>query len=113
MIERVVKYNANPEEYLIKWVGYPFSECTWEPAKNVPMFIQLYYKKDFPSNLGKPLPKPRIHAQKLAGPGDTRVLISWDEENGSQEVGRSAREWYPRDVFRIFAEDGKVCNIFL
>lgn len=37
-VERVVKMRVNKkgkEEFLVKWVGYPLSEATWEPFENL------------------------------------------------------------------------------
>ena len=29
------RLHRNKTEYLVKWVGYPMSECTWEPESNL------------------------------------------------------------------------------
>ena len=49
------------ERYHIKWKGY--STTTWEPAKNVPMFIQEFYQRTGQSKL----PKPRIVDSRISG----------------------------------------------
>jgi len=37
-VEKVIKMRVNKrgkEEFLVKWVGYPLSEATWEPFENL------------------------------------------------------------------------------
>jgi hypothetical protein len=37
-VEKVIKMHVNKrgkEEFLVKWVGYPLSEATWEPFENL------------------------------------------------------------------------------
>ena len=37
-VEKVIKMCVNKEgreEFLVKWVGYPLSEATWEPFENL------------------------------------------------------------------------------
>jgi hypothetical protein len=37
-VERVIKMRVNKkgkEEFLVKWVGYPLNEATWEPFENL------------------------------------------------------------------------------
>ena len=49
-------------EFLVKWASFDEKDATWEPAKNIPLFLQKFYLK--PENLGKPLPQPRIKHTK-------------------------------------------------
>ena len=37
-VEKVIKMRVNKkgkEEFLVKWVGYPLSQATWEPFENL------------------------------------------------------------------------------
>ena len=37
-VEKVIKMQVNKkgrEEFLVKWVGYPLSQATWEPFENL------------------------------------------------------------------------------
>ena len=37
-VEKVIKMRVNgkgEEEFLVKWVGYPLSQATWEPFENL------------------------------------------------------------------------------
>ena len=36
-VEKIIdkRYINGKLEYKIKWVGYPMSECTWEPVRNL------------------------------------------------------------------------------
>ncbi len=37
-VEKVIKMHVNKEgrgEFLVKWVGYPLNEATWEPFENL------------------------------------------------------------------------------
>ena len=37
-VEKVIKMRVNKrgkEEFLVKWVGYPLNEATWEPFENL------------------------------------------------------------------------------
>lgn len=33
--------NAGKPEYLIKWVGYPATQATWEPLKNLENVLDM------------------------------------------------------------------------
>ena len=38
IVEKVIKMRVNKkgkEEFLVKWIGYPLSEATWEPFENL------------------------------------------------------------------------------
>ena len=36
-VERIItrKFKGDKKYYLIKWVGYPLKDCSWEPATNL------------------------------------------------------------------------------
>ena len=42
-IEKIIdrRYLNGKYEYKIKWEGYPMSQCTWEPVKNLEMAMEL------------------------------------------------------------------------
>ena len=86
----------------VKWSGFDDKSATWEPSKNIPLFIQkvifyMYqrnminniifhmYQRNMINNIifqyfceksrfGKPLPQPRIKHTKMAGKGWFSVL---------------------------------------
>ena len=69
-IERIIdrRYINGKFEYKIKWEGYPMSQCTWEPLKNLEMAIELVeeYNNDHPikndtnkNSLNEITPKPK------------------------------------------------------
>ena len=71
------------KEFLIKWASFDEKEATWEPAKNVPFFLQKFYLK--PENLRKPLPQPRIKHTKTFKTGEKVHLLCWGDEKASEE----------------------------
>ena len=70
-------------EFLIKWASFDEKDATWEPAKNIPLFLQKFYLK--PENLGKPLPQPRIKFTKTFKTGEKVHLLCWGDEKNSEE----------------------------
>ena len=86
------------DKYLVKWSGFDEHASTWEPASNVPKFIQEYYTKDA-KRLKTKLPNPRIKHTKQVG--NTKYhFLSWDGEKGGQ--------WLMADFFDIVDENGDV-----
>ena len=86
--------------FLVKWLNFPESEASWEPSDCVPGFIQLYYKDG--SNLGKPLPNPRLKRTKKAG-NETYYHLSWEGED-------SGAQWIHEDFFKLLGEDGEISS---
>ena len=56
-IEKIVKSRKrnNKREYKIKWKGYPWSQCTWEPHEGLPKSSVMF------CNIGD----PRERGQKV------------------------------------------------
>ena len=102
VIETVLgsKVENGVQFFHIKWLTFPSSESTWEPEDGVPKFIQLYYKEK--SNLGKPLPNPKLKRTKKAG-SETYHYLSWEGE-------ASAGKWIHEDFFTLLGEDGEVSS---
>jgi hypothetical protein len=48
-VERIIGKKNTPKgvEYQVKWKGYPMSECTWEPERNLTTCKEMIdeYKK--------------------------------------------------------------------
>ena len=57
-----VKIEKEKKSYLVKWVGYPPSQSTWEPEEHIPAFIKKYYENQ--DNIGKKLPAPQGSCKK-------------------------------------------------
>jgi len=57
IITRKSKYGKN--FYLIKWEGYPISECTWEPISHLSNVRDMVeeFDKDFPNSINQKLLK--------------------------------------------------------
>ena len=95
----------NKAKFLVKWAGFPRSEATWEPEKNIPKFITKYYENS--ENLGKKLPEPRIkETKKVANGAEIFHYLEW----GSETAG----EWVADSLFDLDAdtviEDISSCN---
>ena len=88
-------------DFLIKWLGFPPSEATWESENSVPKFIQDFYAKE--SNFGKVLPNPKIKMVKKAGSA-VYHLLSWDDET-------SVAQWVNEDFFNLLREDGELMSM--
>ena len=56
--------NGSRAEYLIKWMGYPQSEATWEPLTNLAASMDLV--RNFEANSGHKLTVAKKCAQNLA-----------------------------------------------
>ena len=107
VIEEVnqVKTEKGKNMYLVKWVGFPQSQSTWEPEEHIPAFIRTYYGN--PDNIGTKLPAPQIKHTKTIG-GVKHHYLKWGESQG---------DWLSEDFFKILNEDGElvetnetVCN---
>ena len=107
VIEQIdkVKTEKGKKFYLVKWVGFPPSQCTWEPEEHIPGFIRTYY--DNSDNIGSKLPAPQIKHTKTIG-GVKHHYLKWGENQG---------DWLSEDFFKIVNEDGElvetnetVCN---
>ena len=74
VIETIFEKKEENKEvsFLVKWLGFPSNQATWEPARNIQPWIQDYYGDD--GKLGKPLPEPRIKYSKHAGGGETLTV---------------------------------------
>ena len=103
VIETVLgsKVEDGVQFFHIKWLTFPSSESTWEPEDGVPKFIQLYYKEK--SNLGKPLPNPKLKRTKKAG-SETYHYLSWEGE-------ASAGKWIHEDFFTLLGEVSSALQI--
>ena len=58
--------------YLVKWVGVPESEATYEKAATIHEFIRDYYEQK--DRMGKKLPAPKIKHTKTIGGGKLHQL---------------------------------------
>mmetsp|Transcript_34267 Transcript_34267/g.66757 ORF Transcript_34267/g.66757 Transcript_34267/m.66757 type:complete len:472 (-) Transcript_34267:199-1614(-) len=67
-VEKILKEKSedSKKQYLVKWHGYPKSESTWEPAKNIltPILIQEWEDKKGTKAKSKPKLKPKKPAAK-------------------------------------------------
>ena len=79
-------------EFLIKWASFDEKEATWEPAKNIPVFLQKFYLKS--ENLGKPLPQPHIKHTKTFKTGEKVHLLCWGD-------GKHSEEWVADSLFDL------------
>ena len=100
IIEKVLKvttkdtdYKRNEKFYMVKWLGFPETECTWESEKAIPKFLQEFY--DVPGHIGKCIPKPTISNSKIAG-GKKYHLLSWKATAGS-------KSWVAEDIISLVA----------
>jgi hypothetical protein len=75
-VERIISHRWHGQskqlQYLIKWVGYPHHDNTWEPANQVhaPDLVKDYYRRN-PSSVIKAL---RIPAQQCQLVSTTPLL---------------------------------------
>lgn len=80
--------------FLVKWAGFPESESTWEPSRNIPQFISRYYADS--SKFGKPLPEPRIkHTKKVSKNSEIFHYLEWGNESSS------SGEWVSDNLFDL------------
>ena len=94
------KEDSTEASFLVKWLGFPLSQATWEPARNIQPWIQDYYNGD--DKLGKPLPEPRIKYSKRAG-DEVYYYLSWDGEEGEK-----LSKWVDKSFFSLASEDGEL-----
>jgi len=70
-VERIItrKYKDNKKYYLVKWVGYPLKDCSWEPASNLENIKLMVdnFENNYPNSINKRLLKKYfrlIHGNK-------------------------------------------------
>jgi len=70
-VERIItrKYKDNKKYYLVKWVGYPLKDCSWEPASNLENIKLMVdnFDNNYPNSINKRLLKKYfrlIHGNK-------------------------------------------------
>ena len=56
-VEKIItkKHKGNKRYYLIKWVGYPLSECSWEPSSNLENISKMVddFDNNYPNSVDK------------------------------------------------------------
>ena len=56
-VEKIItkKCKGNKRYYLIKWVGYPLTECSWEPASNLETISKMLedFDNNYPNSIDK------------------------------------------------------------
>ena len=80
----------NKFEYKIKWEGYPISQCTWEPMKNLENAKPLIMEYDnlHPINIDDDNPKKKeINNKKKINEGTAKENI--DDQNNKNDTGIS------------------------
>ena len=104
VIETIFEKKEENKEvsFLVKWLGFPSNQATWEPARNIQPWIQDYYGDD--GKLGKPLPEPRIKYSKRAG-DEVYYYLSWDREEGER-----LSQWVDKSFFSLASEDGELVS---
>lgn len=85
-VENIVdkRYNVSGlSEYLVKWKGYPSSQNTWEPKKNLKKFIKMI--KEFETGVGRKR-ITRLKKGKLIGdiPDEPKKVIKIKTINKSR-----------------------------
>ena len=65
-VENIItrKFIGNNKVYLIKWVGYPVKDCTWEPIAHLRSINNLIknFEENFPNSIDKRLLKKYCRA---------------------------------------------------
>ena len=93
-----IKEEDGKSMFLVKWVGYPNEENTWEPKENIPGFIQKYYEDR--SKVGQKLPAPTIKYSKTIG-GVKYHYLKWGAKDG---------DWLSEEFFQIIGDDGDIVD---
>ena len=92
-------------EFLVKWASFDEKDSTWEPAKNLPLFLQKFYLK--PENLRSPLPQPKIKHTKTFKTGEKVHLLCWGDDKQSEE-------WLADSLFDLDSDsmipENSLCN---
>lgn len=78
IVHRVITHRENGKEteYLVKWRGLDYSQCTWEHSSaNVPQLETSidYYNQHRCYSLGQEIPKAKTHQQLYTPPPEPRT----------------------------------------
>lgn len=77
-------------EYKIKWEGYPMSESTWEPMKNLESAKEIVEEYDrlhpFPKSTKTETKKKDSLLNKKRNLGSTDIVKSVEENNQNEEI---------------------------
>ena len=79
----------NKFEYKIKWEGYPISQCTWEPMKNLENAKPLVeeYDKLHPINIDDDNPKKKEINNKKKKINEGIAKENIDDQNNKNDTG--------------------------
>ena len=81
----------NKFEYKIKWEGYPISQCTWEPMKNLenakPLIME--YDKLHPISIDDDNPKKKEINNKKKKINEGKAKENIDDQNNKNDTGIS------------------------
>jgi hypothetical protein len=98
-VERILRHKREKggTRYLVKWLGYPESENTWEPTKNLPpeMLRQYHQHQTPPRNT-----KTDRQCEKVLAVGSNphRYLVKWsDSITNEWEPAASIPQWAKDD----------------
>lgn len=76
-------------EYKVKWVGYSFEECTWEPLRNLKnvrdMIDEYEDKKNGNKEENKPKEKPKEHQEDLSPNEDDKEKVLLGHKRAHEE----------------------------
>ena len=65
-VEKIItrRFNGKNKLYLIKWLGYPITDCTWEPISHLGNINTLVEKfdEDFPNSIDKRRLRKYLHS---------------------------------------------------
>ena len=75
-VERLVRYRAEDDRFLVKWVGYPANENTWEPRARLPPETVAAWGKP---PAAKPSAAPVYDVERLVRhrPEGDHFLVKW------------------------------------
>jgi len=87
ILQSCLTLNKKGIQYLVKWLGYPDSENSWEPTtnlKNSPELVVVFHKR-YPK-----MPRP-LEARALQGQRHKRGILSRTVTSELTEMARSYR----------------------
>ena len=65
-VEKIItrRFNGKNKLYLIKWLGYPLKDCTWEPISHLDKVKTLVeqFDDDFPNSIDKRRLRKYLHS---------------------------------------------------
>ena len=103
LVEKIIgkRIENGKEKFRVKWLGFPLSQCTWEPIENLKNVIPLIedYKLNEKKTKSEKLLK-RKRKDKL-DVSDVKVINKETKVDEKKPIAKDTKNYRVKDIFKI------------